>query len=484
MNSPTNASHVKEIKFEELVSLCNKQKFDQALDILNLIKPEDFNHVSLFLLKGLSLSGSGCLDEAVDVLMQGLERFPDTNSLHLLIGKLCVSNNSHTLEVKARKHLGLFLLGDPKNLDVLELYATSCDNIGSVDDAIKARQEIFSINSGELNNCMKLARLKFSSDLIDDALSLYRYVESKSNSSEVKEELKKVEEIVKQKKKNKIKVARYPKKVSDIEGNIYKAINKYVVPGNDKAGRFIAHQSRFFTAGSCFARHVASSLEELGYNVHRLALDESVNTTFSNKYLFRWLSGSDIPQTIQTRFQALCDNIGVNKKDTQQQLVDATAIILTVGVAPCFFNRETGEVVLPSPGDINFQNLSNKYVFRNTSVEENKNNILDIVSSVRRLNKKAKIFFTLSPVPLNTSFELESAVVADCLSKSTLRVAVDEALSTKPASVYYWPSFEIVRWLYPHIGSPFGGDDGSNFHVNQDIVRDVIKSFVETHKLA
>jgi len=477
-----------DIIIQNIISLFNEQKFEEALNKLSLLGQHYFDiHETLLLIKGISLAQSGKLGDGIKNLLLGAEKFPENNEFHLYIGKFCVGNNSHEYEALARKHLSLFLIKVPENIEALELYAQSCENIGPLEEALKARKNIFTLLPNDEENCVRLARLMFSSDLIEDTLQLYLYIEEKLNSTRFKDEREKIEEIYSEKnkkqKRKKLKIARFPKTTADISNNFYESINKYVIPGNKGAGQFICNETKFFTAGSCFARHVASSLSELGYNTSRLALDESVNTTFANKYLFYWLSGKEIPVKIQTRFQELCNSIGINKDVTRENLKESSAIILTVGVAPCFFDQETGDVVLPSKGDINFHNLSNKYKFRNTSVEENKDNLLEIVASIRDINKTAPIFLTISPVPLNTSFELESAVVADCLSKSTLRIAVNEVLTTNIHNVFYWPSFEVVRWLYPHIGSPFGGDDGATAHVNQEIVRDVIRSFVETHKI-
>ncbi len=479
-------SQITEEFLQQLFLLFNEQKFEQVLGRLAPIEAYYFDSHSMFyLLKGISLAECGKINEGVDILLSGLDKFPENNDFHLYIGKFYVGNNSHELEALARKHLSLFIEKVPNNIEALRLYAKSCENVGPVEEVLIARKNIFTLDSCDLDNCIQLARVLFSCDLIEESLQLYTYIERELNSEAFKEEYEKVKRFSTKKEKggnkNKLIISRFPKTKKDIEKDFYDSINKYVMPVNQGAGRFICKGTKFFTAGSCFARHIASSLNELGYDVHRLALDETVNTTYANKYLFYWLAEKEIPEKIQVRFQELCKSIGVNKARTRENLKNTSAIILTIGVAPCFFDKKTGDVVLPSPGDINFHNLSNEYLFRNTSVKENEDNILEIINSIRLINKKAPIFLTISPVPLNTSFEMESAVVADCLSKCTLRIAVNEVLNNRTDNVFYFPSFEVVRWLYPHIGSPFGGDDGATAHVNQSLVRDIIRSFVESH---
>jgi hypothetical protein len=86
---------------------------------------------------------------------------------------------------------------------------------------------------------------------------------------------------------------------------------------------------------------------------------------------------------------------------------------------------------------------------------------------------------SVSPVPFTATFEMESAIVADCVSKSTLRAAAHEFLKDPGAGAIYWPSFEIVRWLSGHIGRTFGTDDGNNHHVSDALVTMIVELFIE-----
>jgi hypothetical protein len=66
-----------------------------------------------------------------------------------------------------------------------------------------------------------------------------------------------------------------------------------------------------------------------------------------------------------------------------------------------------------------------------TTVDENLN------------NPDCKFVFSLSPVPLTSTLEPRAVMEADCLSKATLRVAVDQLVTSTPGCLY-WPAFEIV----------------------------------------
>ena len=71
-------------------------------------------------------------------------------------------------------------------------------------------------------------------------------------------------------------------------------------------------------------------------------------------------------------------------------------------------------------------------------------------------------------------------MVSDCVSKSILRVALDEYFRKhNPKNVYYWPSFEMVRWVGPHIEVPTLFEDNTTRHVNNSIVSIIIDNFVK-----
>ena len=81
---------------------------------------------------------------------------------------------------------------------------------------------------------------------------------------------------------------------------------------------------------------------------------------------------------------------------------------------------------------------------------------------------------------LLASFEHESAVQADCLSKSTMRLVAHEVVNNSSlANILYWPSFEIFRWAGSNASNYYAADDGAAWHVSEEKVAGTIKSFVE-----
>jgi hypothetical protein len=146
-----------------------------------------------------------------------------------------------------------------------------------------------------------------------------------------------------------------------------------------------------------------------------------------------------------------------------------------------------------------------RHGFRVSSVSENLANLRKLVQLIRAHVPAASIVFTLSPVPLSATFRGVSCVTANAVSKSVLRVAVDELLRSEgdaagvsPSGsgggvagdgcafnggatsgggvdaggrLYYWPAYEMIKEAFsePYL------EDGR--HVKPDIVRQVLNLF-------
>jgi hypothetical protein len=167
-------------------------------------------------------------------------------------------------------------------------------------------------------------------------------------------------------------------------------------------------------------------------------------------------------------------------ENTLDLIRTSDVFVITLGVAPAFFDRETGEFVLPRPTALNSRVLAEKYRFRTTTVQENVDNALYFIKFIRGLSQNIRIVITVSPVPLLASFEFESCVVADCLSKSTMRLAAHEVVNNSGLeNIVYWPSFEIFRWAGSSASNFYAADDGAAWHVSEDKVNHTIKAFID-----
>jgi GSCFA family len=282
---------------------------------------------------------------------------------------------------------------------------------------------------------------------------------------------------------NRKKVGRYPE-TKDFLGDLQKLVTDHIAVNLNSEPKFLNRQTKFFSMGSCFARNLARSLQQRGYESHHMEISEYINTTFANRVFVDWLSNADVDEAIADRIVELLPPAW-SKETTLQVIRNCDVFILTLGVAPAFFDKTTGDFVLPRKTALNSRALAEKYVFRTTSVQENVDNVLHLINFIRGISPRMKIVVTVSPVPLMASFEYESAVQADCLSKCTMRLVAHEVVNNSNIpDILYWPSFEIFRWAGSNASNYYAADDGAAWHVSEDKVAGTIKAFVDMFSAA
>lgn len=275
---------------------------------------------------------------------------------------------------------------------------------------------------------------------------------------------------------------RYPSKIADL-ADLDEVIRRHILPERDSYPKILRPDARVATFGSCFAGNLAHALRKLGVTAENTTFGESINSTAANRYYIDWVAGNG--DNVVTR--AIAEhhrndpNFSADPACHRQRILQSDLVVLTLGVAPCFFARDTGELVIPDTSMIGVRALLGRCDFRTTSTDENRANILHIIAAIRGINPRANIVLTVSPVPLNATFEMESAVVADCVSKATLRVAVEDVLRQGVPGVRYFPSFEIVRWLSAYLPGMYGEDDGSTVHVSERVVDAIVRAFLDAY---
>lgn len=274
------------------------------------------------------------------------------------------------------------------------------------------------------------------------------------------------------------KIGRYPE-TSQFLGDLQNLVRNHIAVDLNREAKFITQGSRFFTMGSCFARNLAKSLHFSGFAAHHMEISEFINTTFANRVFVDWLSNAEIDAAIRERIEELLPP-GWSKDNTLEIIKGSDVFILTLGVAPAFFDRASGDFVLPRPSALNSRVLAEKYLFRTTTVQENVDNVRYLLNFIRSIAPRIKIVVTVSPVPMLASFEYESAVQADCLSKSTMRLVAHEIVNNSNIeNILYWPSFEVFRWAGSNASNYYAADDGAAWHVSEEKVAGTIKAFVD-----
>jgi hypothetical protein len=117
-----------------------------------------------------------------------------------------------------------------------------------------------------------------------------------------------------------------------------------------------------------------------------------------------------------------------------------------------------------------------------SSVSDNLENMKRIYKAIRENAGEDKIIvFTLSPVPLKATFLDRPAIVSDCVSKSVLRVALDEFFKLNLPNVYYWPSFEFFRWAGAHCQRATLSYHNEARETDPQLVKIVIDNFVKRY---
>jgi tetratricopeptide (TPR) repeat protein len=279
------------------------------------------------------------------------------------------------------------------------------------------------------------------------------------------------------------KVAPWPSRLASF-GNLKAVVRRYVLDG-PRGLPIIQPDSVFMTLGSCFAQNLAMHLRSLGRTVHATEIGEDVNSTYANRYLLEWAENG----AISAATAAIQNAYGPGMRDLlRAQIAESDIFVITLGVAPCFFRKDNGEfgfVVSKTPTA--GQHRYAAHSMRMTTVAENVENIRCMMDSIARMTSRTPTFvLTVSPVPLGGTTERASAVLADCVSKSTLRLAAEQVCAEGAGHrLVYWPSFEIVRWLGPYLDREqppaYAADDGNTRHVSQWLIRQIVKLFVDHH---
>ncbi|HEY7603027.1 MAG TPA: GSCFA domain-containing protein [Gaiellaceae bacterium] len=276
---------------------------------------------------------------------------------------------------------------------------------------------------------------------------------------------------------------RFPLEASAFEADLPGLIREHVLPGHTPPEPMLQQHDSVITLGSCFARELRLFLAGAGFASDNFWIPSALNNTYAVLDFVSWcVSGAETGRGYRYDRQEDGDIADWKPAEEREQILgrlrDAGAYVFTLGLAEIWEDRETGQVFWRGIPRERFD--PDRHVFRVSTVEENERNLHRIVELIREVSPQAPIVFTLSPVPLMATFRGISAVTADCVSKSILRVALDRVLAQEPEHVYYWPSFEIVRWLGGHLPSAvYGGDDGVSRHVTRSIVAHIVEAFVE-----
>jgi GSCFA family len=280
----------------------------------------------------------------------------------------------------------------------------------------------------------------------------------------------------------------YPSEREPFERDLGRVLREHALIGHVPSEPILGADDPVVAIGSCFAGELRAYLGRAGFASKRIWVPEALNNTYALLDFLNWcVSG----ETTGTGFRYDRDQDGRIREWVAPEppdryaarLAEAGAIVITIGLAEVWQDKKTGGVFWHGVPKQIYD--ADRHSCRLTTVDENAANLRRLIELVRRVNPRAAIVLTLSPVPLKGTFRGISSLSADCVSKSVLRVALDEVMRDGRRDVYYWPSFEIVKWAGANLSWPaYGLDDGKTRHVSRRLVGEIVDAFIETFFVA
>lgn len=261
----------------------------------------------------------------------------------------------------------------------------------------------------------------------------------------------------------------------------------------------IAHTDKIVTAGSCFAQHLARVLSESGFNhfitepAHPIFSDDLAKEfnygTFSARYgnvytarqflqllhrafgLFEpvataWPKGDQgrvvdpfRPQIQPDGFvsdQELSADRAQHFAAIRRAVAEMDVLVFTLGLTECWQDTRDGAIFPLAPGVAGGVYDPALCRFVNFDADETAGDLRAAFDFIRARNPNLRIMVTVSPVPLNATFENRHVVVSTALSKAVLRVAAEKVTRAIENCVYF-PSYEVIT--APQIRGRYFGPD-------------------------
>jgi hypothetical protein len=263
---------------------------------------------------------------------------------------------------------------------------------------------------------------------------------------------------------------RFPTLTTEFD-DFEKLFEKHILYGLKPSSPFLEITDSIISVGSCFAENIHNSLVKIGLqgSVH-FGIAETANSPFSLNKLMEIITLEATPGSAPSKKDLeWADNFvrKINVPEAVQSIKRSKCVIITVGVALASLGFDG----YPSNISINNCNLLDQ--------EDNFKLIKHIIYRFRDVNPDINIIITVSPVPLAGSpFSDLNAITLDCISKSYLRSAVDKLMKLRMDRVFYWPSFEAIRWVSGHSSFKFGDSDGNPRHIDPNIIDSITRVFI------
>ena len=261
------------------------------------------------------------------------------------------------------------------------------------------------------------------------------------------------------------------------------AVPNHVVEGWAPDEALIKPDTQITAFGSCFASNISDWLSKRNFRVlnkgedatraYVVTMGEGMVNSFVIRQQFEWAwEGKVFDQALWHGYKA--EEFGYDPEiqaETKRIFDQTDVFILTFGLSEVWYDEPTGNVFWRTiPKDAYDPD---RHKFRVSSTQENRDNINAIYQLIRKHRPDAKVIFTLSPIPLIATFRDNSCLTSNSVSKSILRVAIDEVVREHQddGHLFYWPSYEIVTDVF-HL--PYKAD---RRHIETRVLRYIMTLF-------
>ena len=234
----------------------------------------------------------------------------------------------------------------------------------------------------------------------------------------------------------------------------------YIFTGFVPEQPFIKKSHNITALGSCFAQEITKYLSTRAFNINNQT-DEKQGNIDLYFYGFGLMNSFAIREQFEFAYENkevsadMWDFEGTNIKPSEElrqnlkKTFDETDVfIITYGMSEVWWNKKTNSAAWRKVNEKNTQFESDDFEYKISTCAENIENIEKIYSLIRKHRPDASIIMTLSPVGIRATWREVGSVVANTVSKATLRVALDEVHrkhSVVDKKFFYLPSYEIVR---------------------------------------
>ncbi len=214
----------------------------------------------------------------------------------------------------------------------------------------------------------------------------------------------------------------------------------------------IDYSSKIVSLGSCFAVNMARKFDyfkfqntcnPFGILFHPLAIEKIISKAinldfFTEEDIFfhneRWHCfdiHSDLSNVNKEEFLHVLNEF---VKSTNNQITEASHIIITYGTSWVYRNKHSGKVVANCHKVS--RNQFDKEILSVATIEKSIQNTIDLIEKV---NPKCAIIFTVSPVR-----HIKDGFVENQRSKSNLISALHSTFDIRYLTKVYFPSYEIL----------------------------------------